>query len=78
MRTVHGDEYIMESIYQGMRRVTRNGEVCPNVKQQHIGGFWTGSKQWELKVWPGTDPVLMVAFMAIYDEFVDAAKRREP
>jgi len=80
MATVHGDEYVLEPVGLSRRQeemhVTRNGTVCMYMKKHHIGDFWTGSRHWELKISPGIDPVLMIALMAIKDEFDDAERRR--
>jgi len=71
LKTVIGDDYVTDAVGSTMSgtrelRVTRNGHVCAYMKTLNLG-FMAGNK-WELKIAPGIDPVLMVAFRAIMDE----------
>lgn len=70
MKTVDGVEYVMDGVgnvfdYREMR-ITRDGTPCVHAIEKNLGIF-TGN-QWELKIGPGIDPCLIVAFMAIMDE----------
>ena len=71
MKTIDGVEYVMDgvaNVFASHRqmRVTRNGKVAMHCIERTLGIF-TGN-QWELKIGPGIDPVLMIAFMAVMDE----------
>lgn len=71
MKTVDGVEYVMDGVGHAIAkfrqmRITRDGKPCVHAIEKTLGIF-TGN-QWEIKIGPGIDPVLIVAFMAIMDE----------
>lgn len=71
MQMIDGVEYVMDgvgAVLAAKRQmvVSRNGKACMYAKARNLG-IVMGS-QWELKIAPGIDPVLMVAFMAVMDE----------
>lgn len=71
MKTVDGVEYVMDGIgkvFAAKRemRITRDGKPAVHAIEKTLGIF-TGN-QWEVKIGPGIDPTLIVAFMAIMDE----------
>lgn len=71
LKTVDGVIYVMDgvgkiiSLHRQMR-ITRNGKPCMYAREKNFG-FYTGN-QWEIKIGPGIDPILMIAFMAVIDE----------
>jgi uncharacterized protein YxjI len=72
METVDGVKYKMEGVgkvfaAKRQMRITRNGKVCMYAKEKTLMFGFTGN-QWEIKIGPGIDPALMVAFMAVMDE----------
>ena len=71
MKTVHGDEYVMDGVGKVIAahrqmRITKNGKPCVHAMEKNLGIF--SGNQWEIKIGPGIDPSLIVAFMAIMDE----------
>ena len=71
MKTVDGVEYVMDGVgkvfaAKRQMRITRDGKPCMHALEKTLGIF-TGN-QWEIKIGPGIDPCLMIAFMAIMDE----------
>ena len=71
MKTVDGVEYVMDGIGKvfaahRQMRISRNGKPCMHAVEKTLGIF--KGNQWELKIGPGIDPALMVAFMAVMDE----------
>jgi hypothetical protein len=71
MKTADGVKYVMDGVgkvfaSKRQMRITRNGKVCVYAKEKTLGIF-TGN-QWEIKIGPGIDPALMVAFMTVMDE----------
>jgi uncharacterized protein YxjI len=74
MKTVDGAEYVMNGVGKFVTShrqfvMSKNGMVCMHASKKNIGIF--KGHQWELKISPGIDPVLMVAFMAIIDKMND-------
>ena len=71
MTTFDGVEYVMDgvgSVVGGYRqmRLARNGRACMHMMEKTLGIF--AGNQWELKIAPGIDPVLVVAFMRVMDK----------
>ena len=71
MKTVDGAAYVMDGVGKVMTThrqiaMSKNGRACMLASEKNIGIF--KGNQWELKISPGIDPVLMVAFMAVMDE----------
>jgi len=69
LRTAVGDEYVTDHVGKALDpeiRITRNGQVCSHMKLQNLG-LVTGN-QWDIKIAPGIDPVVMIAFRVIMDE----------
>jgi len=71
LKTVDGTTYVMDGVGKVLAahrkmRITRNGVPCMYAQEKNLGIF-TGN-QWEIKIGPGIDPCLMVAFMAVMDE----------
>ena len=52
-------------------RITRNDEYCAQI---NAARRWVNSRDrerpWDIKVAPGIDPVLMVAFAAVLDKLI--------
>ena len=71
LKTVEGVDYVMDGVghviakYRQMR-ITRDGIPCVHAKERTLGIF--AGNQWEIKIGPGIDPVLIIAFMAVMDE----------
>lgn len=71
MKTIDGAKYVRDavgSVVTAHRQmaVSKNGKACMHAIAKNIGIF--KGNQWELKISPGIDPVLMVAFMAVMDK----------
>ena len=71
LTVVDGTSYVMDGVGYAISkfrqlRVARNGIPCLYAGEQALGIF-TGN-QWEIKIAPGIDPAMMVAFMAVMDE----------
>ena len=79
MTTIDGIRYVSDAVgssfgvYRQLR-LARNGKACMHMIETNLGIF-TGN-QWELKIAPGIDPVLMVALMAVVDEMHEDKQRR--
>mmetsp|Transcript_13030 Transcript_13030/g.28215 ORF Transcript_13030/g.28215 Transcript_13030/m.28215 type:complete len:233 (-) Transcript_13030:45-743(-) len=79
MKTVDGVEYVMDGcgpIFTWYRQmvISRNGKPCMHCKEINLG--IAQGNQWELRIGPGIDPVLMVAFVAVMDEMNEDKSRR--
>ena len=71
MTTIDGIRYVMDAVGSAIGvyrqlRLARNGKACMHMMEKNLGIFV--GNQWELKIAPGIDPVLMIAFMAVVDE----------
>lgn len=71
LKTIDGIEYVMDGVGKvfaahRQMRITRNGKPCMHAKERTLGIF--AGNQWELRIGPGIDPVLMVAFVCVMDE----------
>jgi len=73
-KTVDGVEYVMDGVGKVFDKrqmmISRDGKPCMHAIEKTLGIF-TGN-QWELKIGPGIDPALMVAFMAVMDQMKEA------
>ena len=77
MTTADGVQYVMDGVGKvfaahRQMRITRNDKPCMLAEEKTLGIF-TGN-QWEIKIAPGIDPVLMVTFMAVMDEMNEQQK----
>jgi uncharacterized protein YxjI len=71
METVTGDNYVMDGVgsvfaMRRQMRITRNGKTCLHALEKNLGIF--KGNQWELRIAPGNDPILLIAYMAVIDE----------
>lgn len=71
LTTSDGSHYVMDGVGKvfaahRQMRITCNDKPCMYAVEKNLG-FFTGN-QWEVKIAPGIDPVLMVAFMVVMDE----------
>merc|ERR1712038_1858100 len=79
MKTHDGIKYVMDGVgkiftwYRQMR-ITRDGKTCAHCIEKTVGLL--KGNQWEIKIGPGIDPVLLVAFMAIMDEMYEMEHQR--
>lgn len=71
MTFVDGVKYVMDGVgkvFAGRRqmRITRDGVPCAHFQEKTLGIL--KGNQWEIKIAPGIDPVVIIAFNAIMDE----------
>jgi len=77
MKTIDGVKYVMDGVgpifgYRQMR-IARDDVPAVHCKELNIGIF--KGNQWEVRIGPGIDPALIVAFMAVMDEMNEDAKK---
>lgn len=71
MTMFDGVSYVMDGVGKVIAahrqmRIARDGKPCVYMREHNLG-FFTGN-QWEIKIGPGIDPCIIIAFAAIMDE----------
>ena len=76
MTMLDGTKFVSDGIgnfftFHRQLRIARNGKPCVHMKERNLGVF-TGN-QWEIKIGPGIDPAIIIAFAVIIDEMNEQA-----
>lgn len=71
MTMFDGTRFVMDGVGKVVTlhremRISRNGKPCVHMKERNLGIF-TGN-QWEIKIGPGIDPCMIIAFAVVIDE----------
>jgi hypothetical protein len=78
MTMFDGVKYVMDGVGKVIAthrqvRIARDDKPCVHMKEINLGIF-TGN-QWEIKIGPGIDPCIIIAFAAIMDEMNEDQKK---